>query len=293
MVDSGKYECLATTDKGTVTSLPSTVNVYYAPVFNMTLTSSVIRERNENGVNFACDAHSWPPPIWSWYTRPNASVEWQPIPDVDSNILSLLSPRLDQEGWYRCMASNWIGQGYRDAFLTVLHSTIVRIYYPVSMKLMETDEEVMVNAINNATERGMAATSGSGRPEEVEPTFGDSLNHSFSVQLSLVTTQVEDAVYTEQDQELDLSFNFITPDFKLDSMADMTVEGVLQLAGPAMMNLETDKARLQSVMDETGLHVDHDSTRYLLINNSLSVGTRTFLCPKGYGLDPSLVICGE
>ena len=99
MVDSGKYECLATTDKGTVTSLPSTVNVYYAPVFNLTLTSSVVREGNENGVNFACDAHSWPPPIWSWYTRPNTSVEWQRIPELDSNFLPLLNPHLDQEGW--------------------------------------------------------------------------------------------------------------------------------------------------------------------------------------------------
>ena len=203
--------------------MPSTVNVYYAPVFNLTLTSSVVREGNENGVNFACDAHSWPPPIWSWYTRPNTSVEWQQIPELDSNFLPLLSPRLDQEGWYRCTASNWIGQHSRDAFLTVLHSTVVRINYPVRMRLtIETDEEGMVSP----PEREIA-TSASGEPEKLQPLFGDSLNHLLKVQLALVTTQVEDAVYRKQDQELELSFNFITPDFKLDSMADTMVEGTI------------------------------------------------------------------
>ena len=90
------------------------------------------------------------------------------------------------------------------------------------MRLIETDEDGMVSP----PEREIA-TSASGEPEKLQPLFGDSLNHLLKVQLTLVTTQVEDAVYRKQDQELELSFNFITPDFKLDSMADTMVEGTI------------------------------------------------------------------
>ena len=286
MIDAGQYVCLATTDKGTVSSLYSIINVYYAPVFNMTMTPAIIREGEDNGVNFGCDAHSWPPPGWSWYFRPNSSVPWQMIEGVDANVLPLLSPRLDQEGWYRCKATNWIGEGYREAFLTVLPATVVRINYPVNFKLMETDEEVPIDG--NMTKE--IPSSGS---ETNAPTFGDSLNHSLTVQLSLVTTRVEDAVWTMNgDIELDLNFNFLTPNFVFDNLTEISIDIVLQIAGPSMMNLEADKIRLESVMQESGLYIDHDKTRYQTMNDSLRFGTRAFLCPAGYGLDPSLVICG-
>ena len=286
MIDAGQYVCLATTDKGTVSSLYSIINVYYAPVFNMTMTPAIIREGEDNGVNFGCDAHSWPPPGWSWYFRPNSSVPWQMIEGVDANVLPLLSPRLDQEGWYRCKATNWIGEGYREAFLTVLPATVVRINYPVNFKLMETDEEVPIDG--NMTKE--IPSSGS---ETNAPTFGDSLNHSLTVQLSLVTTRVEDAVWTMNgDIELDLNFNFLTPNFIFDNLTEISIDIVLQIAGPSMMNLEADKIRLESVMQESGLYIDHDKTRYQTMNDSLRFGTRAFLCPAGYGLDPSLVICG-
>ena len=288
MIDAGQYECLATTDKGTVSSLYSIVNVYYAPIFNLTITPAIVREGEENGVNFACDAHSWPPPGWSWYFRPNSSVAWQLIEGVDANVIPLLSPRLNQEGWYRCQASNWIGEGYREAFLTVLPALVVRINYPVNFKLLETDEVVPVDG--NSTKE--MPSSGSGTMA-TGPMFRDSLNHSLTVQLSLITTRVEDVVWTmNSDMELDLNFNLLTPYFVFDNFAEMSVESVLLLAGPSMMNLEADKSRLESVMQESGLHVDHDSTRYRTINDTLRFGTRAFICPAGYGLDPSLVICG-
>ena len=284
MIDAGQYECLATTDKGTVSSLYSIVNVYYAPIFNLTITPAIVREGEENGVNFACDAHSWPPPGWSWYFRPSSSVAWQLIEGVDANVIPLLSPRLNQEGWYRCQASNWIGEGYREAFLTVLPALVVRINYPVNFKLLETDEVVPVDG--NSTKE--MPSSGSGTMATA-PMFRDSLNHSLTAQLSLVTTRVENVVWT---MDSELSFNFITPNFVFDNFADMSIESVLLIAGPTMMNLEADKSRLESVMEESGLHVDHDSTRYRTINDTLRFGTRAFICPAGYGLDPSLVICG-
>ena len=284
MVDSGEYVCLATTDTGTVTSLSSVVNVYYAPVFNRTLTPAVVREGEDNGVNFECDAHSWPPPGWSWYFRPNTSVEWEQIADIDSNLLPLLNPRLESEGWYRCSAHNWIGNGSRDAYLTILPATVVRINHPVRFNLLMTDEEISGAGASNATDE----TSGSGVQE---PMFGDSLNHSLTVQLRLTTTQVEDAVYTGDDMVLDLAFNFITPKFEFE--AEMTVDDILQVAGPSMMNLEADKIRLESALRSSGLYVDHDNIRYRTINGSLSFGTRAFVCPEGYGLHSSLVLCGE
>ena len=286
MIDAGQYVCLATTDKGTVSSLYSIINVYYAPVFNMTITPTIVREGEDNGVNFGCDVHSWPPPRWSWYFRPNSSVPWQMIEGVDANVIPLLSPRLNQEGWYRCKATNWIGEGYREAFLTVLPATVVRINYPVNFKPLETDEEVPIDG--NMTKEIPSSGSGTNAP-----TFGDSLNHSLTVQLSLVTTRVEDAVWTmNSDMELDLNFNFLTPNFVFGDFAEMSVDSVLQIAGPSMMNLEADKIELESVMQESGLYIDHDKTRYRTMNDSLRFGTRAFLCPAGYGLDPSLVICG-
>ena len=285
MVDSGEYICLATTDTGTVPSLSSIVNVYYAPVFNRTLTSAVVREGEDNGVNFECDAHSWPPPGWSWYFRPNSSVEWEQIADTDSNLLPLLNPRLENEGWYRCAAHNWIGRGNRDAYLTILPATVVRINYPVRFRLMMTDEEI---SGNGASKEGSG--SGSGMKEV---TFGDSLNHSLTVQLTLTTTQVEGAIFTGDNMVLDLTFNFITPNFEFENIAEMTVDDILQEAGPSMMNLESDKIRLETALRSRGLYVDHQNIRYRTINGSLSFGTRAFVCPEGYGLHSSLVLCGE
>ena len=280
MVDAGQYVCLATTDKGTVSSLYSIVNVYYAPIFNLTITPASVREGEDNGVNYACDAHSWPPPGWSWYFRPNSSVAWQLIEGVDANVLPLLSPRLDQEGWYRCKASNWIGNGYREAFLTVLPASVIRINYPVNFKLLETDEEVAIM---------FEEIDFSGSAERNKKMFRDSLNHSLTEQLSLVTTRVEDVVWT---MEFDLSFNFLTPKFVFNNFAEVSVESVLLIAGPSMMNLEADKIRLESMIQESALHVDHDMIRYRAINDTLRFGTRAFVCPAGYGLHSSLVICG-
>ena len=286
MVDSGKYVCLATTDTGTVSSFSSVVNVYYAPVFNRTLRPAVVREGEDNGVNFECDAHSWPPPGWSWYFRPNSSVVWEQIADADANLLPLLNPGLESEGWYQCVAHNWIGQGTRAAYLTILPATVVRIKYPVRFRLLMTDEEISGDDAHNITEE----VNGSGVQE---PTFGDSLNHSLTIQLTLTTTKVEDAVYREENTVLDLTFNFITPYFKFENMAETSVEDALQVAASSMMNLESDKTRLESALESHGLYVDHDKVRYRIINGSFTFGTRAFVCPEGYGLHSSLVLCGE
>jgi hypothetical protein len=270
MEDAGMYSCEASTAVGRSNSLESRINVYYAPILNLTLRNAETYEGKDEGINLQCDAHSWPPPGWKWYFRSSESVRWSEIPGIDANTLPIPDPTLQQEGWYMCEASNWMGTNSSVAYFTVLPVKIVRVKYPVSFEL-ESNENSFVN------------------PQHLKEEIESALRQD----LSLNITVISDLLIDVTNQTYTVTFNLITPNVQFDNIVPMKIEDILtDYAFPMISELEASKVKLEEIFrsNNDSLTIDDDYINSYH-SKSLQLGTRAFVCPNGYGLHSNLIFC--
>lgn len=291
LINAGDYICQASSAVGSTDALSTRVNVYYAPIMNFTLTDSQTIAGNDDGVNFACDAHSWPPPGWAWYFRPNTQSMWQKIEGSDANLLPLVDPRVQQEGWYKCEASNSLGQMSSMAYLTVLPVTIVRIMYPGQFMISTSDDSMISNA-----------NSGGGSGETIS--LNQAIDSALTKYLELSLVEIANVVVSSTDDETRWSVSFIltTPFMNMDSsdIVPLKVEDILaDIAFPMITELENAKLNLEKAFSiNNTIGISHESANddefdYFTVPESLQYSTRAFVCPNGFGLDAGLVFCGK
>ena len=282
MVEAGNYSCVASNAVGSTSSLATRVNVYYAPIFNGTITDTESIEGNDNGVNLACDAHSWPPPGWRWLYRASSSDDWKEVEGVDVNVLPLDNPSLEDEGWYMCVAENWMGNATSDPiYLTILPVAIVRIKYPITF---EVDYSGQLS-------QDQQTDSGSTLELNLEP-----IVTALETSLGLNLTQIENMeVVSVNDtaNQFSISLDLIMPQLVPFDLPAMTFEDLLQFATPAMMEVMEAAVLLPQVLTEPGISITTDEGQYQIVNTSLVFGTRAFTCPQGYRLHDSLILCGK
>ena len=271
--EGGNYSCSVTSDSGIATSLPTIVNVYYQPILNLSLVNSVETfEGYDNGLSLACDAHSWPPPGWRWFYRATNTDEWTDIVDVDTNVLSLDKLKFSDEGWYTCMAYNWIGNvSSEPTYLTVLPASVARIEYPISIRFTP-DFDISLAAgkdFNRSDYKQMVA---------------DTIHNS----LQLTSTQIQDVeLISDKNFNITVSFKLMTP-----HVLYIAYDGI-QEVGLLIIQLQLDKNYLISLTSEDGgIVMSISELNFHSVENSLSISPRVFVCPNGYQVDSSLVICG-
>ena len=275
--EGGNYSCSVTSDSGIATSLQTIVNVYYQPILNLSLINSVETfEGYDNGLSLACDAHSWPPPGWRWFYRATNTDEWTDILDVDANVLSLDKAKLSDEGWYRCMAYNWIGNvSSEPTYLTVLPASVARIEYPISIRFTP-DFDISLAAgkdFNRTDYKQMVA---------------DTIHNS----LQLTSTQIQDVeLISDNNFNITVSFKLMTP--HVPYIAYDGIQEVFSKVGLLVIQLQLDKDNLISLTSEDGgIIMIISGLNFHSVGNSLSISPRVFVCPNGYQVDSSLVICG-
>ena len=273
--EGGNYSCSVTSDSGIATSLQTIVNVYYQPILNLSLVNSVETfEGYNNGFSVACDAHSWPPPGWRWFYRATNMDEWTDIVDVDTNVLSLDKLKFSDEGWYTCMAYNWIGNvSSEPTYLTVLPASVARIEYPISIHFTP-DFDISLAAgkdFNRSDYKQMVA---------------DTIHNS----LQLTSTQIQDVeLISDIDLNITVSFKLMTP--HVQYIAYDSIQEVFSKVGLLLIELQLDKNNLISLASEDGAIVMSISGfNFHSVENSLSIDPRVFVCPNGYQVDSSLVI---
>ena len=276
-LEGGNYSCSVTSDSGIATSLPTIVNVYYQPILNRSLVNSVETfEGYDNGLSLACDAHSWPPPGWRWFYRATNTDEWTDIVDVNTNVLSLEKLKFSDEGWYTCMAYNWIGNvSSEPTYPTVLLASVARIQYSISIRFTPDFDISLAAGIdfNKSDYKQMVA---------------DTIHNS----LQLTSTQIQDVeLISDSNLNITVSFRLITP--HVQYIAYNNIQEVFSKVGLLVIQLQQDKDNLISLTSEDGAIVMSISgLNFHSVENSLSIEPRVFVCPNGYQVDSSLVICG-
>ena len=275
--EGGNYSCSVTSDSGIATSLSTIVNVYYQPILNLSLVTSVETfEGYDNGFSLACDAHSRPPPGWRWFYRVTNTDEWTDIVGVNTNVLSLEKLKFSDEGWYTCMAYNWIGNvSSKPTYLTVLPASVARIEYPISIRFTpEFDISIAADKdFNRSDYKQMVA---------------DTIHNS----LQLTSTQIRDVeLISDSKLNITVSFKLITP--HVQYIAYSSIQEVFSKVGHLVIQLQLDRNNLINLTSEDGgIVMSISGLNFHSVENSLSISPRVFVCPNGYQVDSNLIICG-
>ncbi len=264
--EAGKYQCIATNDAGSVSSLISMVNIYSIPVLNQTLASTYkTYEGNDNGFTLVCDAYALPSPGWKWLYKPNLVDDWKEIDNSHSNILTFTKVVVDDEGYYACSANNLVGSVTSTlTFLRVLPTEIVKIQYPIAFTLF-----------NNSTD-----TIDNESLQEIITAKIQSHLRSDSAQIDNFAITNHHGLHTRQ-----VSFSLTTPAQEYTSKLSM--EEIVNVLLPMILQLEVDKELITTKISEIVSNTGMD-----LIPSSFHIGSRHFVCPNGFEMHDSQLLCG-
>ena len=264
--EAGKYQCIATNDAGSVSSLISLVNIYSIPVLNQTLASRYkTYAGNDNGFTLACDAYALPSPGWKWLYKSNLVDDWKEIDNSHSNILTFSKVVADDEGYYACSAYNLVGSVTSTlAFLHVLPTEIVKIQYPIAFTLFSNNTDTI---------------------------HTDSLQEIITAKihshLHLVSTQIDNFAISNHHllHTRQVSFSLTTPIQEYTSKLSM--EEIVNVLLPMISQLEVDKKLIATEISEIVSNTGMDLTP-----SSFHIGSRHFVCPNGYEIHESQLLCG-
>ena len=269
--EEGTYRCTVTSDAGSISSPSTTVNVFLYPILNHSLEASYeTYEGSDNPIFLRCDANARPSPGWKWFYQASKSDSWKEIENSETNTLVILKPNLQKEGWYTCMAYNWIGNvTSTPTYLWVLTAEVVSIQYPISLVLnVETAE-------NNGTFT---------MDTELEKKFTNEIVQM----LNLSMTSVDVFEFVLDDHSLiHISFLFTTPHIEYN--ASINIVELLTIVVPAIQELETSISTLSNNFDL----IEMSGIKFQPVTNSLSIGPRHFRCRNGYGVHSNRLICSR
>ena len=281
LTESGMYQCTVINDAGSVSSLVTTVNVYFIPIFNLTLSSRPLIEvydGYDSVINMACDAYSWPPPGWKWLYRPSISDDWTQL-DIDANVLTIDKVSLFDDGWYTCVAHNWLGNiTSQPTYLQVLPTQIITTKYLVAIEFepffylddnetsyiedLDSFESNITSEIANLLQSSLTVF------ELVELTSPNDTNGTITVSFYISTP------FMEYNNSLST----------LDIITDMT---------ESLTQLEANRNNLTMMATSlpNGIQIEIDD---ILVLNSVQfdIGPRFLYCPDGYQVHSSQVVCG-
>ncbi|KAK2809778.1 hypothetical protein Q5P01_000491 [Channa striata] len=202
--DSGSYTCTATNTVGTGTSPALQINVKYRP----RKTNLLISESNARlgqPFSFTCNTDAYPPPLkYSWYRYNNNkhfdSSQWTSRTTA-TNVLKLEQVQREDEGIYKCNATNEIGTGDDS------EEENIQVLYPPTEPILSMAEEVTENTtitISCTVESvppsrltvKMASTSKSANSKSVSSQRGEYWLSNNNLQLIFNVTSADDGFYT-------------------------------------------------------------------------------------------------
>lgn len=115
--DAGEYKCVATNDAGSSEGV-AMLTVRMPPTFELQPKNTRVDEGHM--VTFDCVAEGEPTPEVSWMKN------FTPVPSegrfakLANNSLRIVATQFSDSGLYRCFASNFLGESYVEANLTVV-----------------------------------------------------------------------------------------------------------------------------------------------------------------------------
>ncbi|KAK2844927.1 hypothetical protein Q5P01_011586 [Channa striata] len=203
--DSGSYTCTATNTVGTGTSPALQINVKYRPrKTNLLIVPS--NARLGQPFSFTCNTDAYPPPLkYSWYRYNNNkhfdSSQWTSRTTA-TNVLKLEQVQREDEGIYKCNATNEIGTGDDSK------EENIQVLYPPTEPILSMAKEVTENTtitISCTVESvppshrltvKMASTSKSANSKSVSSQRGEYWLSNNNLQLIFNVTSADDGFYT-------------------------------------------------------------------------------------------------
>ena len=272
--DGGKYYCTAVNDAGSTSSLSTTVNVYSHPVMNLTLQSAYeTYEGNDNVTRLACDAYSVPLPSWKWFYQSPLLEMWTEVKSANSNVLTIIKPTIHDEGWYKCMAYNQIGNiTSRAGYFHVLPAKLSTLFYPIAYSMRLTSLSI---------------------PEQLTSDVETSISSALVHLLDLSSTELKNVhVVEETNDTVRVSFILSTPYF--DYNKTMNMQEIVAMVASAVVELEAATSNFSVIASSmTVFEIKLNNLELQSIPSSLTIGSRHFSCPNGYGIHSNLILCGK
>ncbi len=286
--DSGIYQCFATNAVGTVESRLSYVTVYMAPWITLSPSRYETFEGDENGGFFACNATSYPAPMFEWeYSTDN--LTWNAVANSKNNELIVEKPLKSKQGWYRCKVhTDGSGMVYSSpAYLSILNATFSKLSYRVSFMLNATKYEPKTEASGG----GQNGTS-TPEPEPATPPAETVTLNYFRDQLNLAYTSVE---------ELNVDFNtdntvivvHITMSASMNYSAELSFDDQVAWAYIRKQDLLNGIISLQAHVKNGTFWFETEGTYYVGAHLSANVNDPVYSCPSGNILAYSNFMCGK
>ena len=200
--NEGAYVCEVSNNKGSTLSNVTIVKIHSKPVITEHPQPQRVVFRSQIPVTFKCNATAEPSPTFQWFFQTTTSSvirinETRPV-------LYIADPRLNQEGYYFCEASNEHGRAVSQrARLDVLNYTVGLPRLLITFNLTNLCW-LTSNSSNSST---LDSQLCDGLPSSLDDNLTDSLLNSLATSLNLSTSSISGLTYySEHKSKLYLSF---------------------------------------------------------------------------------------
>ena len=200
--NEGAYVCEVSNNKGSTLSNVTIVKIHSKPVITEHPQPQRVVFRSQIPVTFKCNATAEPSPTFQWFFQ---STKSSVIRINESRpVLYIADPRLNQEGYYFCEASNEHGRAVSQrARLDVLNYTVGLPRLLITFNLTNLCW-LTSNSSNNSVPDSQLCD---GLPSSLDDNLTDSLLNSLATSLNLSTSSISGLTYySEHTSKLYLSF---------------------------------------------------------------------------------------
>ena len=287
--DSGLYVCYAINDIKVISSLTSHVKLYQAPLLTYVTTQVGTHLGDNTGVRMWCDASSLPfSPFWTWYFKALNSTTWTQIVGETTNNLFINKPMQSAMGWYRCEARTDFGKVSSEPVeLNLWPATVTVFQYNLQFIIHDT-------SIGSGSYPSNNFGSGSETPHTVIEAIKSLLMREFQWRLSLNISMVQNInVWQIKDRigYYKVSFDLVVSNITSEYNYDQPINVTSSLVRTQLSNVEYAKLVTTQYINEINGQVSLNGT-YDIVNNSLVLGLREYVCPPGHKLHTDYILCG-
>ena len=287
--DEGAYVCEVSNNKGNTLSNVTIVRIHSKPVITEHPQPHRVVFRSQIPVTFKCNATAEPLPIFQWFFQSkNASTirinETRPV-------LYIADPRLNQEGYYFCEASNEHGRAVSQrARLDVLNYTVGLPRLLITFNLTNLCWLTSNSSNSSAPDSQLC----DGLPSSLDDNLTDSLLNSLAASLNLSTFSVSDLTYYSENRSK--PYLLFTIDLNKDLLKGENLTTFTKVAeaialGEARMVENLQKFNAE-VLSKT-FKVSWNSNTLLVEPGSIFAYPLSPECPEGQFLSGHGFICGE
>ena len=287
--NEGAYVCEVSNNKGSTLSNVTIVRIHSKPVIIEHPQPHRVVFRSQIPVTFKCNATAEPLPTFQWFFQSTKS----PAIRINESrpVLYIADPRLNQEGYYFCEASNRHGRAFSQrARLDVLNYTVGLPRLLITFNLTNLCW-LTSNSSNNSVPDSQLCD---GLPSSLDDNLTDSLLNSLATSLNLSTSSISGLTYySEHTSKLYLSFVI---DFEKDLSKDenfTTFTRVAEAIAIADARMVENLQKFNSDVLSRTFKVSWNSTTLLGEPGSIFAYPLSPECPEGQFLSEHGFICGE